>query len=139
MGDYQKGRGKSASGGIQNFLKFKSWWQPIRSSSLLIHHFDRTRSFLLVGHSYLVRYNKFYTMYDISKENAEAKKEIEIRGRYLMMAYDRFTILSEQVLIELRAYYRLYRPTEYLFNGQTVILYPPGHTTAGVAKTASIL
>ena len=27
-------------------------------------------------------------MYDISKENAATKKEIEIRGRYLMMACD---------------------------------------------------
>jgi site-specific recombinase XerD len=31
---------------------------------------------------------------------------------------DRFTILSEQVLQELRAYYLIYRPKEYLFNGQ---------------------
>ena len=30
---------------------------------------------------------------------------------------DRFTILSEQVLQELRAYYLIYRPKEYLFNG----------------------
>ncbi len=34
---------------------------------------------------------------------------------------DRFTILSEQVLLELRAYYIIYRPKEYLFNG-----YRPG-------------
>ena len=34
-------------------------------------------------------------------------------------AKDRFTILSEQVLLELRAYYIKYRPKEYLFNGQT--------------------
>ena len=32
-------------------------------------------------------------------------------------AKDRFTILSQQVLIELRAYYLIYKPTEYLFNG----------------------
>jgi integrase/recombinase XerD len=32
---------------------------------------------------------------------------------------DRFTILSQQVLEELRAYYRLYKPIAYLFNGQT--------------------
>lgn len=30
---------------------------------------------------------------------------------------DRFTLLSEQVLIELRAYYIIYRPVTYLFNG----------------------
>lgn len=30
---------------------------------------------------------------------------------------DRFTILSEQVLQELRAYYIVYKPKEYLFNG----------------------
>ncbi len=36
-------------------------------------------------------------------------------------AKDRFTILSEQVLQELRAYYLIYRPKEYLFNG-----YQPG-------------
>ena len=30
---------------------------------------------------------------------------------------DRFTILSEQVLLELRAYYIIYKPIEYLFNG----------------------
>jgi len=34
-------------------------------------------------------------------------------------AKDRFTILSEQVLLELRAYYIIYRPKEYLFNGYT--------------------
>jgi site-specific recombinase XerD len=32
-------------------------------------------------------------------------------------AKDRYTILSEQVLLELRAYYVQYRPVEYLFNG----------------------
>jgi integrase/recombinase XerD len=32
-------------------------------------------------------------------------------------AKDRFTILSEQVLLELRAYYIIYRPKVYLFNG----------------------
>lgn len=30
---------------------------------------------------------------------------------------DRYTILSEQVLLELRAYYLIYKPKEYLFNG----------------------
>jgi site-specific recombinase XerD len=34
-------------------------------------------------------------------------------------AKDRFTILSEQVLLELRAYYLIYKPKEYLFNGYT--------------------
>jgi integrase/recombinase XerD len=34
---------------------------------------------------------------------------------------DRFTILSEQVLLELRAYYIIYKPKEYLFDG-----YRPG-------------
>lgn len=37
-------------------------------------------------------------------------------------AKDRFTILSQQVLQELRAYYIIYKPTEYLFNG-----YRPGN------------
>jgi site-specific recombinase XerD len=32
-------------------------------------------------------------------------------------AKDRYTILSEQVLQELRAYYIIYKPKEYLFNG----------------------
>lgn len=32
-------------------------------------------------------------------------------------AKDRYTILSEQVLQELRAYYIIYKPTKYLFNG----------------------
>lgn len=32
-------------------------------------------------------------------------------------AKDRFTILSEQVLLELRAYYLIYKPVGYLFNG----------------------
>ncbi len=36
-------------------------------------------------------------------------------------AKDRFTILSQQVLLELRAYYIIYKPKEYLFNG-----YRPG-------------
>lgn len=33
---------------------------------------------------------------------------------------DRFTILSEAVLLELRAYYLIYRPKEYLFNGSGI-------------------
>jgi integrase/recombinase XerD len=33
-------------------------------------------------------------------------------------AKDRYTILSQAVLLELRAYYVQYRPVEYLFNGQ---------------------
>jgi integrase/recombinase XerD len=32
-------------------------------------------------------------------------------------AKDRFTVLSQQVLMELRAYYLIYKPKEYLFNG----------------------
>lgn len=32
-------------------------------------------------------------------------------------AKDRYTILSEQVLLELRAYYIIYKPVVYLFNG----------------------
>lgn len=32
-------------------------------------------------------------------------------------AKDRFTLLSEQVLLELRAYYIIYKPQLYLFNG----------------------
>ena len=32
-------------------------------------------------------------------------------------AKDRYTILSEAVLLELRAYYIIYKPKEYLFNG----------------------
>jgi site-specific recombinase XerD len=32
---------------------------------------------------------------------------------------DRFTLLSEPVLLELRAYYLIYRPEVYLFNGRT--------------------
>ena len=32
-------------------------------------------------------------------------------------AKDRYTIMSQQVLLELRAYYLIYKPKEYLFNG----------------------
>jgi integrase/recombinase XerD len=32
-------------------------------------------------------------------------------------AKDRYTIMSQQVLLELRAYYLIYKPTAYLFNG----------------------
>lgn len=32
-------------------------------------------------------------------------------------AKDRYSILSEQLLLELRAYYLIYKPKEYLFNG----------------------
>lgn len=32
-------------------------------------------------------------------------------------AKDRYTVLSEQVLLELRAYYLIYKPIQYLFNG----------------------
>ena len=50
---------------------------------------------------------------DIDSKNMRIKVE---QGKG---AKDRFTILSEQVLLELRAYYIIYRPKEYLFNGQT--------------------
>lgn len=33
-------------------------------------------------------------------------------------AKDRYTLLSQAVLLELRAYYLIYKPKEYLFNGQ---------------------
>jgi site-specific recombinase XerD len=33
---------------------------------------------------------------------------------------DRYTILSQQVLLELRAYYLIYKPKEYLFNGSSI-------------------
>ncbi|MDQ3843320.1 MAG: site-specific integrase [Bacteroidota bacterium] len=33
-------------------------------------------------------------------------------------AKDRYTVLSEHMLVELRAYYLIYRPVDYLFNGQ---------------------
>ena len=35
-------------------------------------------------------------------------------------AKDRYTLLSPQVLLELRAYYLIYKPKEYLFNGEEV-------------------
>lgn len=34
-------------------------------------------------------------------------------------AKDRYTLLSEQVLLELRAYYIIYKPKEFLFHGNT--------------------
>jgi integrase/recombinase XerD len=33
-------------------------------------------------------------------------------------AKDRYTLLSQNVLLELRAYYLIYKPKEYLFNGE---------------------
>ena len=35
-------------------------------------------------------------------------------------AKDRYTLLSQQVLLELRAYYIIYKPKEYLFNGEGI-------------------
>jgi site-specific recombinase XerD len=35
-------------------------------------------------------------------------------------AKDRYTVLSQQVLLELRAYYLIYKPKEYLFNGSGI-------------------
>lgn len=48
-------------------------------------------------------------------------KNMRIKIQQGKGAKDRFTILSEQVLKELRAYYLIYKPQEYLFNG-----YKPG-------------
>jgi len=48
---------------------------------------------------------------DIDSKNMQIKV---IQGKG---ARDRYTILSEQVLQELRAYYIIYKPKEYLFNG----------------------
>lgn len=50
-------------------------------------------------------------MTDIDSKNMRIKV---VQGKG---AKDRFTILSEQVLIELRAYYIIYKPVVYLFNG----------------------
>lgn len=52
-------------------------------------------------------------MTDIDSKNMRIKV---VQGKG---AKDRYTILSQQVLLELRAYYLLYKPKEYLFNGQT--------------------
>ncbi len=52
---------------------------------------------------------------DIDSRNMRIKI---VQGKGLK---DRFTILGKQVLLELRAYYIIYKPTEYLFNG-----YRPG-------------
>lgn len=49
---------------------------------------------------------------DIDSKNMRIKV-VEGKG-----AKDRYTILSQQVLLELRAYYLIYKPKEYLFNGQ---------------------
>jgi integrase/recombinase XerD len=35
-------------------------------------------------------------------------------------AKDRYTLLSQNILLELRAYYLIYKPKEYLFNGEGV-------------------
>jgi len=48
-------------------------------------------------------------------------KNMRIKIQQGKGAKDRFTILSDQVLQELRAYYLIYKPKEYLFNG-----YKPG-------------
>lgn len=48
---------------------------------------------------------------DIDSENMRIKV---VQGKG---AKDRFTLLSQQVLMELRAYYLIYRPQQYLFNG----------------------
>jgi site-specific recombinase XerD len=45
-------------------------------------------------------------------------KEMRIKVVQGKGAKDRYTLLSEQVLLELRAYWLIYRPKEYLFNGQ---------------------
>jgi len=44
-------------------------------------------------------------------------KNMRIKVVHGKGAKDRYTILSESVLLELRAYYVQYRPVEYLFNG----------------------
>ncbi|HEU0143477.1 MAG TPA: tyrosine-type recombinase/integrase [Nitrososphaera sp.] len=45
-------------------------------------------------------------------------KEMRIKVVQGKGAKDRYTVLCGQVLLELRAYYLIYRPVEYLFNGQ---------------------
>jgi site-specific recombinase XerD len=45
-------------------------------------------------------------------------KNMQVRIRQGKGKQDRFSILSEKILDELRAYYRHYRPDIYLFNGQ---------------------
>lgn len=44
-------------------------------------------------------------------------KQMRIKVLQGKGAKDRYTMLSEQVLLELRAYYVIYKPKEYLFNG----------------------
>ena len=46
-------------------------------------------------------------------------KEMRIKVVQGKGGKDRFTLLSETVLLELRAYYIIYRPSVYLFNGRT--------------------
>ena len=54
---------------------------------------------------------------------------------------DRYTILSKNILIDLRAYYKNYRPTNYLFEGQEKAQYSPnsvGNVVSNTAKRAGI-
>lgn len=44
-------------------------------------------------------------------------KNMRVKVVQAKRSKDRYTILSQQVLLELRAYYVQYRPVEYLFNG----------------------
>jgi integrase/recombinase XerD len=81
----------------------------------LINHIQnikhRTMVILLYSASLRVSEVAALKIIDIDSKNMRIKV---VQGKG---AKDRFTILSEQVLLELRAYYLICRPVEYLFNG----------------------
>ncbi len=51
---------------------------------------------------------------------------------------DRVTLLSEQLLIDLRIYYKKYRPKNYLFEGSTGLQYSGSSINKLIKKAASI-
>ena len=72
----------------------------------------RTILMLLYSSGMRAREIAYCRITDIDSKNMRIKI---VEGK---RAKDRFTILSQQVLQELRAYYIIYKPIEYLFNGR---------------------
>src|SRR5438045_6580380 len=71
------------------------------------------RILLMLLYSTCMRFSEIAALKitDIDSKNMRIKV---VQGKG---AKDRYTILSEQVLQELRAYYIIYKPVIYLFNG----------------------
>lgn len=97
-----------ASSTLPSVMKAEEVLQLLQSVQNIKH-----RTILMLLYSTGMRVSEIVNckIADIDSKNMRIKV---VQGKG---AKDRYTIISQQVLLELRAYYIIYKPVQYLFNG----------------------